>query len=365
MRATLNISLFCWALLCCAIAPAMAQSRSGHQLLVAGTELLAVRVTAEGTTTESPRQSLGGTCNELLAIGSGRAVAAHARGLTVVTLGAGPKQAPLLRVIAAGREIDAVEALANGRLLALEHPREVQGEAVEPHAVLRLQADGSDLDTLGLLSPAAYDFRHDARAARIWVSHLSGRTIESLIEANDTWTVASPLRLDAASITPLATGAARIGSEPKDDAFWLDRLLFPSPDGGTLLVSQGRDVAPRLLELEGDRPRERHAWSTVFLARNGATSPDGSRLWLNAGRRLFGLIRESGDGSATTRYREREEAIDGTVVALAFSPDGATLALLIAESREVTRLELHAPDLTQRVASLRLRGAFTQVSFVE
>ena len=360
MRATLTV-----ALLCCAIAPAMAQSFSERRLVVAGSEVAALRVEIDGTVSPSPRQSLGADCNELLPVGPSLLVAAHGRGLTVVSIPSAANQAPLLRPLVAGREIDAVEMLTDGHLLALEHPREVQGEAVDPHAVLQLKLDGGELDTLGLLSPAAYDFHHDARAARVWVSHLSGRTIESLVARDGAWTVAPPLRLDATTVRPRAEAAARSGSEPKDDAFWLDRLLFPAPDGGTMVLAQGREVTPRLIALGAEPPGELHVWSAAFLARNGAITADGTRLWLNAGRQLFGLVRESAIEVAPPRYREVEHSVDGTVVALGFSADGTALALLIAESREATRIEVWAPDLSRRQASQRLRGSFTQLAFIE
>ena len=332
-------------LLCLALAPTSVHAEA---LVVAGEELLVVSLDdSMRASTLSPTLPLGGVCSEILPF-SGQALVAYSGGLLRLVPSASANQAPELTPLLSGRFLDGIELDRDGSILALEHPREEHGEAVESHAVLRLTPNG-EIDTVATASPAAYDLFLDRQSRRFYVTHLSGRTIETWSESNEEWRHEPDLRVE----DPILAGK----DEPRDDAFWLARLVFPTRATPWLLL-EGRDVRPRLLAIEENQLRRLFAWEQPFLARNGAIASEGATLYLNAGRAIF--IYDAKVGAS------RQVSLGSTpAIAVAASADGGWVALLFEESRERSVIEVWDAAMSRRALSIRVPGAARAIAFLE
>ncbi len=315
---------------------------------MAGEELLVVSLDdSMRASTLSPTLPLGGVCSEILPFG-GRALVAHSGGLLRLVPSASPNQAPELTPLLSRRFLDGIELDRDGSILALEHPREEHGEADESHAVLRL-TPGGELDTVATASPAAYDLFLDTQSRHFYVTHLSGRTVESWSETKDGWRHEPDLRVEDPTLA--------YKDEPRDDAFWLARLAFPT-QGSPWLLLEGRDVQPRLLAIEENQVRRLFAWEQPFLARNGAIASDGATLYLNAGRAIFVYDAKAG--------ASRQVSLGSTpAIAVAASADGRWVALLFGESRERSLVEVWDAAMSRRALSIRVPGAARAIAFLE
>lgn len=242
-----------------------------------------------------------------------------------------------------GKNIDGAERLGDGSLLALEHPRAAQGEGKDRHAILAVRARMPALpETVATASPAAYDLFLLAGDSLAWVSSLSGRTLEPLHRVGAGWREGDPLRVDLPGF-----------EGPKDDALVLLRLLFPRSDGSAWLFEQGREAKPRLLELAPNRtPRVVRTFPDPFQARNGALV--GDRLALNAGRRLF-----------LVGFDAKNIDLPAAGQAVAISPDGRWIAVILPEARDDSRVALFDGEGRRVLTTPRLGFVGSAVTFLD
>jgi len=315
---------------------------------VAGAEVVVLTLDA-GEARLSPTVPLGGLCSEILATPDGDALLSHDAGLVRLVPASLPTQAPEIESILSHRNLDGIERDDDGTLYLLEHPREEHGEPAGPHAILRLTSSGA-LDTIATAAPSAYDLTLDSYARRLFVTHVSGRSVESWVEREGRWISEGTRRVELPPSDPKKAAA-----EPKDDAFWLARLLFVPLHGEPWLLLQGREIAPRLAELKGDGSTRRlTGWPIPFLARNGVMSPSGDLLYLNAGRAIF-LVR-AGEAIAEPRRVE--------LAATALATDGASLAVLAPLSSERSSVDVWDRALERPVVSATTLGGATQIAFL-
>lgn len=301
----------------------------------------------------SPTVPLGGLCSEILATPDGGAFLSHDAGLVRLVPASLPTQAPEIESILSHRNLDGMERDDDGTLYLLEHPREEHGEPAGPHAILRLSTSGT-LDTIATAAPSAYDLTLDSRARRLFVTHVSGRSVESWVEREGRW-VSGWISEGTRRIEVSPSDPKKAAAEPKDDAFWLARLLFVPPRGEPWLLLQGREIAPRLAELKGDGSARRLTdWPLSFLARNGVMSPSGDVLYLNAGRAIF-LVR-AGEAIAEPRRVE--------LAATALATDGSSLAVLAPLSSERSSVDVWDRALERREVSATTMGGATQIAFL-
>ncbi|MFN8546869.1 MAG: hypothetical protein U0527_02565 [Candidatus Eisenbacteria bacterium] len=315
---------------------------------MAGSEVALLTLDEQGAQL-SPTLPLGGLCSEILPTPDGGALLSHSAGLTRLLPAALPTEAPRLDPLLTRRNLDGFERDRDGTLYLLEHPREEHGEPAGPHAILRLSVGGA-LDTIATASPSAYDLTFDPSARRLFVTHVSGRSVESWVEYQERWVAEETRRVELG-----AADAKERAAEPKDDAFWLARLLFLPPHGEPWLLLQGREVKPRLAALlDAGGVRQVAAWPTAFLARNGVMNPSGDLLYLNAGRAIFLL--QGGEAIAEPRRIE--------LAATALASDGDHLAVLSPLTAERSAVELWDRTMKRRLASTSTPGGATALAFL-
>lgn len=270
--------------------------------------------------TEQPETGPSAGAGEILPLEDGSCLVAHAGGLDRIGRGSAQSSTNFRM---RGRVFDGVERSSDGTLYLLEHPPGGPDSGV-PHALVRRDAGSGTLDTLALASPAAYDVHLAAGDSVFWIPRLSGRTLDRVRRSREGGWITEEVRI--------ASGSGEGG--PRDDAFWLLRLVFPLEDGNVWLLEQARGDAPRLRLLASDgTSRDVHRFSFPFQARNGALAESTRWLVLNAGRAFFTYTPETGEG---TMLR-----LPANASAVAVPPEGDILAVAMEGGAHKSTLRLY------------------------